>query len=174
MKLKKDLIFNMNIEKLIKASIIFLFGFLSANIIGLYLIYGSEIPFSFNNFSFSKGNDSAPFDFVKENQIQIYDDKIIIDVNGASISRYAPTGSMLPVLDEGSNGIRIIPKSEEDIHVGDIITFEQDNMLIVHRVISIGTDEQGTYFITKGDNSPINDGKVRFKDIKYITIGVIW
>ena len=164
----------MNTEKLIKASIIFLFGFLSANIIGLYLIYGSEIPFSFNNFSFSIGNNSAPFDFVTENQIQVYDDKIIIDIDGASISRYAPTGSMLPVLDEGSNGIRIVPKSEEDIHVGDIITFRQENMLIVHRVISKGADDQGTYFITKGDNSPINDGKVRFKDIEYITIGVIW
>ena len=174
MKLKKDLIFKMNIEKLIKASIIFLFGFLSANIIGLYLIYGSEIPFSFNNFSFGFENTSAPFDFVAENQIQVFEDKIVINIDGASISRYAPTGSMLPVLDEGSNGIRIVPKSEVDIHIGDIITFNQDNLLIVHRVIEIGNDEQGTYFITKGDNSPISDGKVRFNDIEYVTIGIIW
>src|SRR3989344_8203226 len=164
----------MNIEKLIKASIIFLLGFLSANIAGLFLIYGSEIPFSFNNFSMNNfsfvlnDDNSAPFDFVKENQIQIYDDKIVIDIRGASISSYAPTGSMLPVLDQGSNGIRIVPKSEAEIHIGDIITFNQDNMLIVHRVIEIGSDSEGTYFITKGDNSPINDGKIRFKDIKYI------
>lgn len=164
----------MNIEKLIKVSIIFLLGFLSANIAGLFLIYGSEIPFSFNNLSFSLGNNSAPFDFVKEDQIQIFEDKIVINVENASISSYAPTGSMLPVLDQGSNGIRIVPKSESDIHIGDIITFNQDNMLIVHRVIEIGTDSEGTYFITKGDNSPINDGKIRFKDIKYITIGIIW
>ncbi|MDD5192667.1 MAG: signal peptidase I [Candidatus Nanoarchaeia archaeon] len=164
----------MNIEKLIKVSIIFLLGFLSANIAGLFLIYGSEIPFSFTNFSFSSGNNSAPFDFVKENQIQIYDDKIIINVENASISRYAATGSMLPVLDEGSNGIRIVPKSEADIHIGDIITFKQDNMLIVHRVVNIGTDSEGTYFTTKGDNNSINDGKIRFKDIKFITIGIIW
>ncbi len=177
MKLKKDLIFKMNIEKLIKVSIIFLLGFLSANVAGLFLIYGSEIPFSFNNFSLTglfNDNNSAPFDFIKENQIQIFEDKIVINVENASISSYAPTGSMLPVLDEGSNGIRIIPKSELDVHTGDIITFNQDNMLIVHRVIEIGTDSEGTYFITKGDNSPINDGKIRFKDIKYITIGIIW
>ena len=165
----------MNIEKLIKASIIFLIGFLSANVAGLFLIYGSEIPTSLSNFSLSfNSNNSAPFDFVKENQIQVYDDKIVIDIKGASISSYAPTGSMLPVLDKGSNGIRIVPESEAEIHIGDIITFNQDNMLIVHRVIEIGSDSEGTYFITKGDNSPINDRKIRFKDIKYITIGIIW
>jgi hypothetical protein len=169
----------MNIEKLIKISIIFLIGFLSANLIGLYLIYGSEIPFSLNNFSFanfsfSPKNNSAPFDFIREDQIQIFDDKIIINIENASLSRYAPTGSMLPVLDEGSNGIRIVPKSEKDIHIGDIITFNQDNMFIVHRVIDIGTDSEGTYFVTKGDNSPVSDGKIRFENIKYITIGVIW
>ena len=165
----------MNIEKLIKASIIFLIGFLSANVAGLFLIYGSEIPTSLSNFSLSfNSNNSAPFDFVKENQIQVYDDKIVIDIKGERISSYAPTGSMLPVLDKGSNGIRIVPESEAEIHIGDIITFNQDNMLIVHRVIEIGSDSEGTYFITKGDNSPINDGKIRFKDIKYITIGIIW
>ena len=81
---------------------------------------------------------------------------------------------MKPTLDEHSNGIRIVPKSENEIHIGDIITFEEDGDLIVHRVIDIGEDSNGKYFITKGDNNPVADGKIRFKDIKYITIGVIW
>lgn len=165
---------NMNPEKLIKISIIFLLGFLSANLVGFYFVYGSEMPLGLFNLSFNSDNNSAPFDFVKENQIQIFEDKVVINIEGASISRYAPTGSMLPVLDQGSNGIRIIPKSESDIHIGDIITFEQDNMLIIHRVVKIGSDSEGTYFVTKGDNNNINDEKIRFKDIKYITIGVIW
>jgi len=167
----------MKLDKIIKISIIFLIGFLSANILGLYLIYGFEIPLSFNNLSLGfniNDNNSAPFDFIGESQINVYDDKIIINIDGASLSSYAPTGSMLPVLDKGSNGIRIVPKSEHDIHVGDIISFRQDKMLIVHRVIEIGSDKQGVYFITKGDNSPISDGKVRFENIEYITIGVIW
>jgi len=167
----------MNIQKIISVSIIFLLGFLSANIAGLIAIYGFEIPSQFGNGSlslFQSGNPSAPFDFVRENQIQIYEDKIVINVKGASLSSYAPTGSMLPVLNQGSNGIKIVPKSEADIHIGDIITFEQDNALIVHRVIEIGTDSEGTYFITKGDNNNISDGKIRFKDIRYITIGIIW
>jgi signal peptidase I len=81
---------------------------------------------------------------------------------------------MEPLLDENSNGIRIIPKSEEDIHIGDIISFEKNKDLIIHRVIDKGVDNNGTYFITKGDNNNVSDGKIRFEDIRYITIGVIW
>ena len=81
---------------------------------------------------------------------------------------------MKPVLDSGANGIRVEPSSEDEIHIGDIITFRQDNYLIVHRVIDIGTDSEGVYFITKGDNNSIADGKVRFKDVEYVTVGVIW
>lgn len=164
----------MDIEKIIKVCIIFLLGFLSANLAGYYLVYGSETPFSFLNLSINPDNKSAPSDFVKESQIQVYDDRVVINIEGASIGRYAATGSMLPVLDENSNGIRIVPKSEADIEIGDIITFEQNNMLIIHRIVEIGTDSEGTYFITKGDNNNMTDGKIRFKDIKYVTIGVIW
>jgi hypothetical protein len=169
----------MNLQKTIGICIIFLFGFLSANILGLYLIYGFEVPLSLGSFNFSSpSSNSAPFDFIKEEQIQILEDKVIINVEGVSLSKYAATGSMLPVLNEYSNGIKIVPKSEEDIHVGDIITFEKEvngnSILIVHRVIEIGTDEKGTYFITKGDNNPISDGKIRFKNIKYKTIGILW
>ena len=166
-------------EKIIKISIIFLLGFICANLVSFYFVYGLEMPFSFNNFSFtSVDNGSAPFDFVDESQIKIYDDKIVINIDGASLSRYAPTGSMKPLLDENSNGIRIVPESEEDIHIGDIITFEQNisgqDYSIVHRVINTGTDSDGTYFITKGDNNTIKDGKIRFKDIRYKTIGILW
>ncbi len=38
----------MNSNKTIKLIIIFLLGFLSANLIGLYYVYGTKIPFSFN------------------------------------------------------------------------------------------------------------------------------
>jgi len=165
----------MEIDKLLKISIIFFLGFISASIVSYYLVYGLESPFS-SDFGFLNFNDSnkAPFDFIKENQIQILDDKIVIYIDGASLSRYAPTGSMRPVLDEGANGIRIAPNSEQDIHIGDIITFKKGSHLIVHRVVDKGNDEAGVYFITKGDNNKTADGKVRFEDIKYITIGIIW
>ena len=167
-------IYRIELAKILKISIIFLLGFISANLVSFYFVYGLENPFLMG-FGFSEISSSeAPFDFIQESQIQVYQDKIIININDASISRYAPTGSMKPVLDKGANGIRIKPNSEEDIHIGDIITFKKGSNFIVHRVIDKGTDNQGTYFITKGDNNSIDDGKIRFKNIEYITIGIIW
>lgn len=162
----------MNLEKILKFCIIFLFGFLSANLLSYYIVNGLENPFS-NNFSFIDKNN-APEDFVKENQIQIYDDKVVINVKGASLSRYAATGSMKPILDENSNGIRIVPKSEDEINIGDIVTYQSGDSLIVHRVVEKGADSEGIYFIPKGDNNTVSDGKIRFKDIKYVTIAIIW
>jgi hypothetical protein len=166
----------MNLYKLLGIVLIFLFGVLSANLIDFYLVNGLENPFSGFDISpiSSINSKQAPFDFINEKQIEVYNDRVIIYVKNASISSYAPTGSMKPVLDENSNGIRIKPESEEEIHIGDIITFQENDYLVVHRVIEKGSDENGTYFITKGDNNGISDGKIRFKDIKYITIGILW
>tara|TARA_Y100000310_G_scaffold270603_1_gene284570 strand:+ start:7323 stop:7820 length:498 start_codon:yes stop_codon:yes gene_type:complete len=161
-------------EKIVKIGLIFLFGFLSANLVSYFFVYGLENPFS-NSFGLAGVNSNlAPSDFIKEKDIQIHDNEIIINVKDASLSRYASTGSMIPVLDEGSNGIRVVPSSENEVNEGDIITFKQDNLLIVHRVVEKGEDSNGTYFITKGDNNSLSDEKIRFKDIKYITIGVLY
>jgi hypothetical protein len=47
-------------------------------------------------------------------------------------------------------------------------------MTIVHRVIDKGVDENGYWFVTKGDNNKQADGKVYWEDVKYVTIGVIY
>ncbi len=142
----------------------------------MYLFSGVEFPLigSLSNLTFSLNNSEAPTDIIKENQIKIEKDKIIIYVENASLSGYAPTGSMKPVLDSKSNGIRIIPKSEEEINVGDIVSFRKNNILVVHRVYEKGIDNDGVYFITKGDNNRFNDGIIRFEEIEYKTIGVLW
>jgi signal peptidase I len=129
-----------------------------------------EIPFS----AFSGRDVNAPSDFIQREDIFVYPDRIVIMVPGATISSYADTGSMRPVLDHNSNGIRVVPKSEDDINVGDIISFRRGNSLIVHRVIEKGTDNEGTYFITKGDNNAFHDGIVRMEDIETKTIAVIY
>ncbi|MEM4245192.1 MAG: hypothetical protein QXR60_03245, partial [Candidatus Nanoarchaeia archaeon] len=119
----------------------------------------------------------SPYDRVKESQIHVYDDKVVIDMAEVQWASYADTHSMEPVLKAGANGLELIPQSDSDIYVGDIVAYEASwsDGLVVHRVIEKGRDEFGTYFILKGDNnSSVDPGKVRFSDIKYVLIGVIY
>ncbi len=139
----------------------------------LVLLAMLAVPFR-NPFVIRNIENNFPTDRINDSQIEIRNDSIIIHIKNASVSRYSNTSSMNPVLDENANGIEVIPASPEDIHVGDIVTYEQDSMLIVHRVISIGNDANGKYFIVKGDSSEEADGKIRFEQIKYVLAGILY
>lgn len=66
------------------------------------------------------------------------------------------------------------------ISVGDIIVFSKESdstqLDANHRIVYEGHDEQGRYFITKGDNNKVTDeewyGKVRESEIIYVVVGV--
>ncbi len=117
----------------------------------------------------------APHDTIKDSSIEVYPDRVIIHIENASLSAYAPTGSMVPVFNEGANGIRVVPSSADEISVGDIVSYSGKNdELIIHRVIEKGSDEQGIYFIVKGDNNAEPDGKIRFSDIRYKTVAILY
>jgi len=155
-----------------KYTLVFLLGFLSCAVLFYGLSYSNlEVPFATGLVSL---NVEAPSDWVSEEDIIIFEDHIELNIANATLSSYAPTGSMKPLFDAGANGIRVRPSGEDDISVGDIISFQQNGMMIVHRVVEIGEDIDGIYFITQGDNNIISDGKVRFKDVKWVTVGVIW
>jgi signal peptidase len=84
---------------------------------------------------------------------------------------------MDPLIDKGANGIEIRPESPDEIEPGDVISYESKfaDGIIIHRVIEKGTDDNGVYFITKGDNNPIRDPeKVHFEQVKGILVGVIY
>ncbi|MFH1585761.1 MAG: hypothetical protein ABIB79_03270 [archaeon] len=116
----------------------------------------------------------APSDFISEDEILVYPDKLVLNIENYKISRYAPTKSMVPVLDSGANGIGVKPKSAESLNIGDIITFRDGEDLIVHRIVDKGTDDEGMYFITKGDNNTITDGKVRFEQVDTVLVALIY
>ncbi|MBR9677125.1 signal peptidase I [Candidatus Woesearchaeota archaeon] len=117
----------------------------------------------------------SPHDRVNEGQIHVLNDKIIIDVPNAQWSTFSNTNSMDPVIDIGANALQIVPKNESDIQLGDIISYEYKNSIIIHRVIKIGQDENGWYAITKGDNNPQPDPKkVRFESVRRVLIGIIY
>ncbi len=118
---------------------------------------------------------TSPSDTIKEDQIKVYSDQVIINVSSAEWSEYADTNSMDPVIDSGANGIVIRPKSEAEIKMGDIVSYQQGADLVVHRIVGIGSDEIGTFYTTKGDNNSASDPeKVRFGQIKYKTIAIIY
>jgi hypothetical protein len=157
---------------ILKYTLVFIAGFFSCALIFYSFYYlETEIPFKTGLMVYE---NPAPSNWINEEDIIIYNDKIILKIPNATISSYAASGSMKPLLDKESNGIRITPKSEQEIKVGDIVSFRLFGRLVVHRVIEKGIDEKGIYFITKGDNNLVNDGKIRFEDIEYVTIGIIW
>jgi len=119
----------------------------------------------------------SPFDRIKESQIKVYDDKVVIEIENAQWASFIDTNSMDPVIDEGSNAIQIAPKTYEEIKVGDIISYKSDYAegTFIHRVIETGFDNEGWYCIAKGDNNPEADpGKIRFSQIKKVLVAIIY
>ncbi len=116
---------------------------------------------------------NLPADYLKEEDFLVYSNKVILQVENAKITNYE-SESMLPFLGKGANGIVVEVESAEDVNVGDVITFRRGDTLVVHRVIEKGVDEEGIYFITKGDNVDIVDGKIRFESIEHKLIGIIY
>lgn len=147
-------------------------------VIGLNLSQNApEMPFSFSILAGKGAELSSPADHIPEKDIHVLSDKIVIDVKDASWASFTDTNSMDPFIDAGANSVEIKPESEEDIHVGDVISFrtEYADGIIIHRVVEIGNDSDGNYFITRGDNTPTTDpGKRRFADINGVVVGVIY
>jgi hypothetical protein len=157
--------------------IVFMLGW---GIGGAFQNMGAEMPSPITGMIAMGGfsNDKlSPSDIIPEEKIHVYRDKIIIEVDDPEWAKFADTKSMDPVFDKGANALQIVPKSHDQIKTGDIISFTTDYQsgVVIHRVIEIGTDEEGWYAITKGDNNPYKDpGKVRFKDIKKLLFGIIY
>ncbi|HVY01315.1 MAG TPA: S24/S26 family peptidase [Candidatus Nanoarchaeia archaeon] len=117
---------------------------------------------------------SSPQDYFNESSFLLYKDKLTIKVKNASITNYNDTNSMVPFITNYSNGIIVVPQSEKDISVGDIVSFSKGNLIVVHRIVDIEEDENGTYYITQGDNSNSKDTTMRFSDIKYKLVGILY
>lgn len=132
----------------------------------------TQVPFSETD-----SEVSSPGDWINESQVKITSSSIRIDVPNATWARFANTNSMDPVIDEGMNSLEIRPESPKNLDVGDIISYKAKfaDGIIIHRIIDIQEDEEGTYYIVKGDNNDIPDPqKVRFDDIQGVVIGILF
>ena len=157
-------------------------------IVSIVMFFGALLIDATNNKNLEKpvnkiidryvyGEKLSPPDRIKEDQIHIYQDKVVIEIKNPRWAAFADTNSMDPFLDEGSNAIQIIPQNQEDIVVGDIVSYNSEisGDIIIHRVIEIREDEKGIYYTTKGDNNPNPDPeKIRFEQVKKQLVGIIY
>jgi hypothetical protein len=146
---------NLFILDVLIIAFVFVLGILISNILNPNL----DQPFGYSN------EIQSPNDWITDSDIKVYQDKVIINVENTRYVGIANTNSMDPFIDENTNVLEILPENLNDIQVGDIISFEiETGDVYIHRVVNKGYDEQGLYFITKGDNNPSVDPIVVYPD----------
>lgn len=183
------------LKKILLLICVFLLGVIATNIYSHYASAQNDLQLPENNnggyeyqeenvlsralaMLHTRGNEIAsPLDRITEEQITVTNEKIVINLKGAEWASFTDTNSMDPVIDEGAHAIEIIPTSEDQIQVGDIVAYESEyaDGVIIHRVVHKAQDEKGTYFVLKGDNNPVSDpGKVRFEQIRRVVVAIIY
>ncbi|HHX77712.1 MAG TPA: signal peptidase I, partial [Firmicutes bacterium] len=83
------------------------------------------------------------------------------------------TGSMSPCIEPGD--IVIVRRvSPAEITVDDVIQFREENMKVIHRVVSLQEENNNLFFVTKGDANeradaaPVTGDRVMGKVVKVI------
>lgn len=148
---------------LINATLILFFGFACFQL--------GQVKAENNEIWFDK-TDQLP-DRIPQDDVRAFATKLEVKGN-YELAYYSNTNSMIPLLDQGSTGI-YLPYKEQDIIIGDVISFDYNGGRASHRVINMGIDDEGTYYQTKGDNLEQPDNiKIRKKHIKGILVGVLW
>ena len=152
-------------------SMVFMAGVLSSS---LYTKTNIESPSNTNqNIIY---DIPSPGNTIKESQIEVYNDRVIINIKDARWAKFTPTGSMMPTFSNDSYAIEIEPKSPDEIQIGDIISYRYQDISIIHRVIDkyIGSDGE-TYFVMKGDNNPTRDPfDVPYRDVERKAVALIY
>lgn len=181
-------------KKILLLICVFMLGIVSANIYSDYVAAQDELQLPDGNseggYEYSTGGfdilsalrqdveeRASPADRIKEDQIRVGREEVTISIKGAEWASFTDTNSMDPIIDSEAHAIEVIPQSEDDIQVGDIVAYESEYAegSIIHRVAYKGEDESGTYFVMKGDNNPTSDpGKVRFSQIKRVVVAIIY
>lgn len=122
----------------------------------------------------ASSTELLPADRITREDISVYNDHVKILIPGVHWATFTATGSMLPVLGSTVHALQIEPQPG-GIRIGDIVSIRVDGKVVSHRVISIGQDVHGTYYITKGDSNPVPDPEpVRFEQIDRVLVGILY
>lgn len=124
---------------------------------------------------FTSAEMYSPKDRITEEQIEVFTDKVVLNIENPQWAGFADTNSMDPFIDSGANSIEIKPNSASEIEVGDVISYHYGEDLVVHRVIMTGEDKEGMFYLVKGDNNTQPDPeKVRFEQVNGVLVAVIY
>jgi len=183
------------IKKIMLLICVFILGIIASNIYAYYASAQGELQLPDNNdggYEFATDNavgrilsafdeksseKPSPKERITEDLIQVSNERVLLNIKGAEWASFTDTNSMDPIIDSGSYAIEVIPKSEDELQVGDIVAYESEYAegTIIHRIAYKGKDEKGIYFVMKGDNNPTNDpGRVRFSQIKRVVVAIIY
>lgn len=97
--------------------------------------------------------------------------------SSVAVRQIGSSGSMWPALQGGGLAILAPVANSSDLAIGDIIVINASiyGQEIAHRIIQLGSDVLGGYFITKGDNNVLADSAhVRIADIIGRVVGVLY
>ena len=123
-----------------------------------------------------KSNMSSPSNSISEDKILVYDEYVMINQSGLVWFTVLNTDSMLPFIDAGNHVLGKSITNESEIHIGDVITYtDSRGEYIMHRIININNDENGTYYTLQGDNNYYPDlDKVRFSQMSFKVVSVVY
>ena len=117
---------------------LFLVGWIANDVFDFLTNVEKERPFSFNS-----NEVKSPGDWIQEDQIKIRDRAIILMIKNATWSTFTDTNSMDPVFDSASHAIKLVPKDDSELEIGDIISYKTEVGIVIHRIIDIGKDSEG-------------------------------
>ena len=118
----------------------------------------------------SCSNSSNPYIlFICNQNISNLPESGVITTNMSKTSDGKYTNSMYPTFNETSKLTVQRVHPDTILNVGDIIEFKVPKdfgCIMIHRIIKIGEDNKGIYYITKGDNILLSDNSMLSKPIR--------
>ncbi len=150
----------------------------------------------FGTFERPSPSDIVPRDSITNTQLPAVLPYVTIEMNKLNLGltktprvwmpSIPDTNSMDGTFDKGHNNILISGQDgEEQLRLrqwleaqppGNIVVYRiEDKIYAIHRIIKVGKDNQGVYFIIKGDNNSAADPyRVRSENIEWLSIGIIY
>jgi len=121
----------------------------------------------------------SPRDIVPNENIAYNKAKKTITIKGIRgdiwLTTVSDTNSMDPVMDYGHTCILTSDFNHEDLVIGSVVVYWNGERDIIHRITDIGDDDEGRFYILKGDNNSQPDNYiVRDWHIHWLLLGVIY